>query len=185
MKKDIMPVLKEIHKSGYLNWRLNATFVTLIPKKEGDLSISDFRPISLLSGIYKIIGKLLANRVKGVTDGLLIVFQYGRIEGRQIHEGIIIANELIDSRLKSRVPGLMAKLDFQKAFDMVSWAFLDKLMETFGFGFRWRSWLKASWISVRFSIIIDGSPVGFFVVQRGSVRETPSPLYCSLWWPTF
>lgn len=60
MKKDIMAIVNEFFHNNYLDWRLNTTFVALVPKKEGEKEIKDFRPISLLLGIYKIIGKMMA-----------------------------------------------------------------------------------------------------------------------------
>lgn len=84
-----------------------------------------------------------------------------------MHDGILVVNELLDSRLKSKVPGFMLKLDFQKAFDTVSWDFLDSLLEKYGFGSKWRFWLRANCISARFSVLVEGAPVGFFPSSRG------------------
>lgn len=68
-----------------------------------------------------------------------------RVEGRQIHENVLIANKLLDCRLKSKKPGIMYKIDFTKAFDHESWEFSDYLFERFGFGTKWRNWLKECW----------------------------------------
>lgn len=134
-----------MHTNGYLDWRLNTTFITLIPNKEGEKTVHDFCPISLLAGIYKIIGKILASRLKTVMSALISDHQCGSLEGREIHDGVLIVNELLDSRLKSKVSGLMYKIDFQKAFDSVSWTFLDRLLSSFGFGEKWRHWLRVCW----------------------------------------
>jgi hypothetical protein len=66
LKTDIIAVLKEFQTSGKFEKSLNATFVSLIPKKAGAVDIKDFRPISLIGGMYKIISKVLANRLKSV-----------------------------------------------------------------------------------------------------------------------
>lgn len=92
----------------------------------------DFRPICLLSGVYKIIGKLLASRLKEVMVSLVSNFQCGGLHDKQIHEGILVVNEHLDSRLKPKTSGLAYKIDFSKAFDSFSWDFLDKLLSKFG-----------------------------------------------------
>jgi hypothetical protein len=66
LKKDIMVVFLEFHNSSQFERSLNATFVSLIPKKAEAVEAKDFRPISLVGGVYKIISKVLANRLKSV-----------------------------------------------------------------------------------------------------------------------
>lgn len=181
MKKDIMEVVREFQNLSYLDWRLNTTFVTLIPKKEGEKTIFDYRPISLLSRVYKMIGKALAKRLSSVLMSLISDNQCGGVEGHQIHEGILVANELIDSRLKLGEPGLVYKLKFKKAFDTVSWRFMDALFHKFGFGLKWRNWLLTCWKLAKFSILVNGDPCGFFHSSRGLQQGDPlSPLIFSL-----
>ena len=103
--------------------------MVLIPKKVGASDVKDFRPISLTSSIYKIISKVLANRLREVLGSLLSPSQNAFIQGRQIQDLVLIASESLDSRQKSRVPGLICKLDLEKAYDHVNWNFLIYLME--------------------------------------------------------
>lgn len=74
---------------------------------EGEKEISDYRPISLLGGVYKILGKTLVTRLKAVLSNPVSEFQCRGIPRRQIHEGILVANELIDAHIKSKQPGLV------------------------------------------------------------------------------
>lgn len=110
-----------------------------MPKKEGVNKISDYGPISLLHGIYKILVKTLSIRLATVVEGLILYFQTSSIKGRLIQDIILMANELIDSGVRSKNLGLIFKLDFSKAFDSVSWYYHDYMITRFGFGIRWRT----------------------------------------------
>ena len=103
----------------------NASFLALISKKMDVVEIKGFQPISLVGGIYKIISKVLANRLRRLVNGLISNSQNAFVKGRQILDPILIASECIDSRLKSGIPGVLCKLNVEKAYDHVSWDFFN------------------------------------------------------------
>ena len=92
----------------------------MIPKKTNAINIKDFRPISLVGSLYKLLAKVLAHRLQGVLDKLISDSQNSFVRGRQILDSVLIANECLDSRLKSGVPGVIIKLDIEKAYNHVN-----------------------------------------------------------------
>ena len=90
-------MFKEFHEQNSFIRSLNHTFLVLIPKKWGTEELGDYRPISLLGGLYKLLAKVLANRLKKIIGKVISPDQNAFIKGRQILDGSLIANEVIDS----------------------------------------------------------------------------------------
>jgi hypothetical protein len=177
LQDDIMAFFDEVFEHGQFEKSLNATFLALIPKKSNALNIKDFRPISLIGSIYKILAKVLANRLKMVLDGLISDSQNAFVGGRQMIDSVLIANECLDSWLKSGIPSILCKLDIEKAYDNVNWECLIHLLGRMGFGEKWQGWIRACISLVHFSILVNGSPAGFFGSSRGLRQGDPlSPL---------
>ena len=135
--------------------------MALIPKKTGAMELRDFRPISLISGVYKVYGKLLAERLKKVISKLENNHQMAVIQGRQIMDAALIASEWVDSRIKGEIPGIMCKLDIEKAYDHVNSEFLLNILRQKRFGDKWLKWIGFCIKTVRFSILVNGEPAGW------------------------
>ncbi|GJY67009.1 RNA-directed DNA polymerase, eukaryota, reverse transcriptase zinc-binding domain protein [Tanacetum coccineum] len=122
----------------------------------------DYRPISLIGIHYKIVAKILTNRLSKLIDSIISHEQSAFISGRQILGGPLILSEVIDWYKKRKKNMTWCKVDFEKAFDSVSWRFLDHVMEKLGFSVNWRHWIKVGLISSRASILVNGSPTSEF-----------------------
>ena len=95
-----MAIFKDFYEMGKLVKSLNSTFIVMIPEKEGVEDLKDFGPISLVGSLYKLIAKVLANRLKKVMSWLVNKAQNSFVEGRQILDAFLIANEVIDLMVK-------------------------------------------------------------------------------------
>ena len=120
VEKNVMDFFDNFHRHSVFERSLNASFFTLIPKKSNAFNIKDFRPISLVGSVYKLLSKVLANRLRVVMDNLISETQNSFVGGRQILDSVLIANECLDSRLKSKISGVVCKLDIEKAYDHVN-----------------------------------------------------------------
>ena len=137
-----MGLFKEFYLHGTFQRSLNSTFLLLIPKKEGAEDIRDFRTITLVGSVYKLLAKVLANRLKSMMGEVIFDSQQAFVQRRQILDVVLIANETLNSRLKDNKSGLLLKMDIENAFDHVNWDFLMEVMSKMGFGHRWINWMK-------------------------------------------
>ena len=162
---------REFHEGGKFVKSLNATFLVLVPKKGCAKDLKDFRSISLVGSLYKLLAKVLTNRLKKVKGKMILESQNAFVEGRQILDAVLIANEVVDSRLKSNEGVVLCKLDMEKAYDHVNWKFLIAVLRKMGFGEKWIKWVERYISIVKSIVLVNGSPSGFFQSSRGLRQE--------------
>lgn len=114
-----MEVFEEFRERGIISEGMNATFIVLIVKKEGAMNFSDFRSISLVRSLYKIITKVLSMQLRIVMEVVVSSHQGAFVKGRLITDGIFIAKEMVDGRGRRKELGLVCKIDMER--HMIGW----------------------------------------------------------------
>ncbi|GKV31918.1 hypothetical protein SLEP1_g40572 [Rubroshorea leprosula] len=104
-------------------------------------------------------------------DGFNFREQYmAFIEGRQLMDGVVIINEVIDEVKKKKMKSFLFKVNFEKAYDKVCWEFIDYMLLRMGFNVTWRKWIQECLQLSTISILVNGSPTRQFPVSKG-IRE--------------
>ncbi|GLT66339.1 hypothetical protein SLA2020_387070 [Shorea laevis] len=119
MKEDFVSFFEEFHQRGRLVRGLNSSFITLIPKKLNPIELKDFRPITLIGCVYKLLAKVLANRLKNVMFEIITESQSAFVGGRQLVDSVLILNEVVDEAKKKKQQAFIFKADFEKVYDCV------------------------------------------------------------------
>ncbi|XP_057811260.1 uncharacterized protein LOC131025482 [Salvia miltiorrhiza] len=143
-----------------MSQQLDAQFTE--EEKDAASVLKDYRPISLINCLYKVIAKVLAARMKQVMSSIIADCQSAFIKGRYILDGVIVLNEILEDAKKRKKGVSLFKVDFAKAFDTVDWHFLDVMLERMNFSQRWRRWISGCLRSATTNVLVNGSPSGEF-----------------------
>ncbi|KAI9195736.1 hypothetical protein LWI28_017625 [Acer negundo] len=166
--EDVINAIQEFFRSGHLLKELNATIISLVPKVPNPSMMKDFRPISYCNTLYKIIAKIIANRIKPCLPDIISPSQSVFVAGRSIGDNILLPQELMRNyHTDIGCPRLALKVDLMKAFDMVDWGFLLETLAAFHFPPRVIKWIKACLTTPKFSISLNGELAGFFSEKKG------------------
>ncbi|GMJ11562.1 hypothetical protein HRI_004825400 [Hibiscus trionum] len=177
LKGEIMNFFENFYNGLGWDAEVNYAFIALIPKCTSPENINDFRPISLVSSIYKILAKVLSRRFKGVLQDIISDTQFAFVAGRQILDCSFLANEAVDYIQRMGLKGLVFKTDFRRAYDSVDWDFLIFILKKMGCGPRWCNWIYQCISTASMSILVNGSPTPRFPLGRGLLQGCPlSPM---------
>ncbi|WJX57524.1 hypothetical protein P8452_43075 [Trifolium repens] len=173
LKGEVRVMFDQFHGNACLPRGLLSFCITLIPKVARPSSLGEFRSISLLGCLYKIIAKLLAARLANVMNSVVATTQSAFVKGRCLVDGVMVTNEVIDFAKRSGRSCLILKVDFKKAYDPVDWGFLEYMLRRFGFEGKWIEWMKACVFAGNLSVLVNGSPTSEINIQRGLKQGDP------------
>ena len=161
-------------ENGILSIDQRRGILTLLPKADKDLRfLKNWRPLSLLNTDYKILTKLLATRLQKVLPNIISEDQTGYIKGRYIGENIRTILDLFEYTNNKIDPGIIMFLDFEKAFDTISWEFLFDTLKAFNFGNSFINWIKVLYNSPLCCVTNNGYSSQFFQITRGIRQGCP------------
>ncbi|KAK3204582.1 hypothetical protein Dsin_018628 [Dipteronia sinensis] len=176
--EDFISAIQEFFRSGLLLKEVNDTILALVPKVPNPSKMEDFRPISCCNTLYKIIAKIITNRIKPCLPDIISSSQSAFVAGRSIGDNILLMQELMRNYHKdTSCPRLALKVDLMKAFDMVHWGFLLETLAAFDFPPKVIMWIKACLTTPKFSISFNGELAGFFSRKRGLRQGDPISPY--------
>jgi len=173
MKDEVRIMFDQFLANEVVPKSLLSYFVALIPKVASPLALKDFRPISLFGTLYKKISKVLARRLAGVMNSIISQSQSAFLKGRNLVDGVVVVNEIVDFARKMKRQCLILKVDFEKAYDSVDWGFLEYMMGRVGICAKWVAWMKACVFGGSMSILVNGCPTVEIDIQRGLKQGDP------------
>ncbi|XP_074315716.1 uncharacterized protein LOC141651925 [Silene latifolia] len=158
----------------------NSTLLVLVPKMETPLTVKDFRPIGCCTTFYKVISKILANRLKQVLDSIVGPEQAAFVADRDIFDNIMLAHELVSKYGRAYLtPRCLLKVDIRKAFDSVNWTFLKDCMLYLHFPSAFVDWIMACITFPYYSLLINGVfPWEMWAQARGDLPSVKAVSDC-------
>jgi hypothetical protein len=177
IKEDIYKLCLDFFDGAVDLQTINNSFITLVPKVNNPTTVNDFRPISLINCVVKIITKLLGDRPQKVIVSLVHQNQYGFIKTRIIQDCLAWVFEYIYQCQQSKQEIVIIKLDFTKAFDTIEHSIIIQMMKGFGFNEPWLQWTENILSTATTSVLLNGVPGKQLACKRGVRQGDPmSPM---------
>lgn len=171
--------IKQAFETQQFDPGLGETLIVLIPKVDNPVSFKDFRPISLCNVVYKLLTKILVNRIRPILDDIISPMQSSFIPGRNTSDNAIALQEIVHHQRKVRRKNgnLVFKLDLEKAYDRVDWRFLKETLLAFGFPLDLVRLIMFCVSASHLTILWNGERLHSFPAKRGLRQGDPLSPY--------
>ena len=168
-------------KSGLLSIDQKRGILSLSPKKGKDIRyLKNWRPITLLNTDYKILAKVLGTRLRNVLPELIHPDQVAYLKDRYIGQNIRIVDDILYYIKETNDNGIIACIDFEKAFDSVEWSYIHETLKAFKFGPNFIKWTQIMYNNISSCVMNNGYSSSFFTVSRGIRQGCPLSAYLFL-----
>lgn len=161
----VVHFIQQAFRMGVLEPGVCDALVCLIPKDAKPSRISEFRPISLCNVIYKFITKCITMRLRDIMPELIALTQSSFIRGRSTQDNTLLMQEILhslQSKKKNKVGCMVMKLDLEKAYDRVSWSFLEDTLLAFNFPSNLIKLIMLCVKNARSQLLWNGEPLEAF-----------------------
>lgn len=178
--KDILQAILLYLNSGSLSSSLCHSFITLIPKVKNPKYIFEYRPISLSNVSYRVLSKVLANRLKKVMPQLILEHQSAFMSEWLMSDNILVTFETLHymrNHCTGKAGYMALKPDMSKAYDRVEWGYMQQVLVNMVFHDRWVKLMMECITSATYSVLINGEPQGHIIPTRGLCQGDPLSLY--------
>ena len=166
------------YQMGNLSITQKQGIITCIPKENKPKQfLKNWRPLTLLDTVYKIASGSIAKRLKLVLPDLISNDQTGFLKGRFIGENTRLIYDMLQYTEENNIPGLLILIDFEKAFDSLSWSFIHKALKFLNFGNSFRKWIEVFYSNINSAVIQNGYLSSFFQISRGCRQGDPLSPY--------
>lgn len=140
----------------------------MIPKGNHASSVGDYRPIAGCNTIYKVVSKMLCNRLRLILPTIISENQSAFIAGRTIVQNVLICQDLVRLyKRKNTTQSCLIKIDLKKAYDNVDWAFVEEMLHAMNFPQKFIKWIMACITTTQYSVAINGELYGNITGKRG------------------
>nr|GEU51815.1 hypothetical protein [Tanacetum cinerariifolium] len=168
IKNEVCNAVKEFFTTRKMLGEINATLITLVPKSKTPRKVSDYRPIACCNTVYKVISKILTSRIKSALCKFVSPSQSAFIPGRQITDNILLIQEILRGyNWKNGARRVALEIDIHKAYDIVNWDFLERVLHMFKFPTKMINWIMVCVRTTAFTISINNERAGYFKGGRG------------------
>ena len=181
LKFFVLRALNTAFTTGRMSVTMRTSIINCLPKGNKPREfLNNWRPISLLSVLYKLASAAIAERLKSVLPDLISKTQNGFLKGRFIGDCTRLVYDIMEYLEHNNLTGQLMLVDFQKAFDSVSWSFLKRVLKMYNFGDEFCKWINIFNTDIEAFILQSGFLSKPINIERGCRQGDPIAAYLFL-----